>query len=702
MNTVPFLTMLAAVVVMSESGNAACGDVLSAVDAFWGSGGTQSPRSEGMSRGWNWLKAQTGNTHPGAVMPFGWVSCCAFTGGYSSGYGRFGVSSSGPAREAIRENAAFGFTHFHQTGAGWCRQFYNLFLFTPSVPGADVSRASRLVCEKASPGRYSAELADYGCAFELAAAPYAACHRYRYSSGGGTLRVDTKAAGFRSDIFGGRDTYSESAKCLGIQSGDGRWRGCVRIYERPLWFDLRVLKGAVASSEVDDGVIALRFADSDAETAIGFSLTGAEEASARADEAAKAGFSQMARDAARAWTRRLSRIRARFDNGGATSLFYSALYHSLIKPVEIGDGRYIDFMTMWDMYRTTLPLTLATQPDAARRIALSRLADSEKYGFIPNWHTMKEEFSRSDEQATALGVIVLADAFFRGALTPADYPRMKAAFARELDGADLAGKSPTHTLDLSCARRAAAFVAERCGDAAYADRLKAESRAWKTVFDRSTGYLSRDGRYYEGDWRNYSFRPLPGMAERVSLAGGTVAFGRMLEEFFAVGFEPKAGDGERIARGGRFEGFNNESDIDAPYSCIWAGRAALFAEICALGRRCRFTNGEGGLPGNNDSGGLSAWYVWSCLGLHPLSGTPYYLLGSPSVDFAEIDFARGTLAIEVARESPESIYPMGYEFDGRSFSEPWLSVDEVETGGRLVFRLADRPSAARSPVPEWY
>lgn len=106
---------------------------------------------------------------------------------------------------------------------------------------------------------------------------------------------------------------------------------------------------------------------------------------------------------------------------------------------------------------------------------------------------------------------VLADAFFRGALTPADYPRMKAAFARELDGADLAGKSPTHTLDLSCARRAAAFVAERCGDAAYADRLKAESRAWKTVFDRSSriglaqqladGFASaiRDGLYRKGD-----------------------------------------------------------------------------------------------------------------------------------------------------------------------------------------------------------
>ena len=118
-------------------------------------------------------------------------------------------------------------------------------------------------------------------------------------------------------------------------------------------------------------------------------------------------------------------------------------------------------------------------------------------------------------------------------------------------------------------------------------------------------------------------------------------------------------------------------------------------------RRDRFTDGEGGCPGNNDSGGTSAWYVWSCLGLYPLAGAPYYLLATPSVGAAEIAFARGTLRIAVERESAASVYPAGFTFDGRAFREPWIAVGKLERGGTLVFRLADRPPAEPFPVSAW-
>jgi putative alpha-1,2-mannosidase len=61
----------------------------------------------------------------------------------------------------------------------------------------------------------------------------------------------------------------------------------------------------------------------------------------------------------------------------------------------------------------------------------------------------------------------------------------------------------------------------------------------------------------------------------------------------------------------------------------------------------------------------------------------------------------GTLKIRVERESPDSIYPECFSFNGREFREPWLKVGDVAKGGELVFRLSVKPSG-RSPLPQWY
>ena len=191
------------------------------------------------------------------------------------------------------------------------------------------------------------------------------------------------------------------------------------------------------------------------------------------------------------------------------------------------------------------------------------------------------------------------------------------------------------------------------------------------------------------------------MTKRIVLAGGNDRFNQMLDDFFTIGYDGPETAEVRPTREGYFEAMNNESDMETPATYLWCGRADRFAEVSDLIRRFQFTDGEGGAPGNVDSGALSSWYVWSCLGLYPLTGTQYYLLGSPSVAKAEIDLTQGTLQIETVRESPTAIYPTGYVFNGRSFREPWLPVAELERGGTLVFQLADQPPATPSPIPNW-
>ena len=674
-----------------------------AVDMFWGSGEVDLPPSEGIARNWNWEKAQTGNTHPGAVMPFGWVSACAYTGGYSSGYGRFAVSSCGPAPCVDSRKYASGVTHFHHSGIGWIGNFYNYLLLTPYTSGSDITRRSRLDCERATPGRYSAVLTDYGASFELAAAPFAAHHRFTFPAGRGMLRVNANVAGFRDEFRNGHRAGFVDAveRCDMREVSPGRWDGCIRAWGIDIHFSLRV-KAEVLSSFCRDGVAVLSFGGTSAETVVGFSLAGSGDAAARADAAAAVGFDAAGAAAEAAWKAQLGRVRARFAEAKDERVFYSALYHSLVKPADCGGGQFIDFSTMWDVYHSALPLALSIAPEKARGIAGHLMSVVERQGFAQICQTMRDKVVHKDMQATALPVLTLTDAFFRGALVRADYPRLKAVFAKEFSHADISGMSPTHALDLSQAYRAAAFTASACGDAAYAEELLAKCGVWREAYDPATGLLHEKATYYEGTHFNYSFRPHPGMAARIALAGGSDGYRRLLDAFFGIGVSLQGWtpESDRVQRVNRFEGLNNESDMDAPFAYIWCGRPDRTAEVVDIARRCRFAEGEGGCPGNNDSGGLSSWYVWSCLGLYPLAGTPYYLLGSPSADSAEIDFARGTLKIAVERESPRSIYPVGYVFEGEAFRTPWIPVERLECGGTLVFRLADRP-AEQAPIPEW-
>ena len=89
----------------------------------------------------------------------------------------------------------------------------------------------------------------------------------------------------------------------------------------------------------------------------------------------------------------------------------------------------------------------------------------------------------------------------------------------------------------------------------------------------------------------------------------------------------------------RFEGLNNEPDMEAPWAYHYAGRPDRTAEVVHAALTWQFGTGAGGLPGNDDSGALSSWYVWASLGLFPLAGQGLFLVNAPA-------FARGVLRVD--------------------------------------------------------
>ena len=155
------------------------------------------------------------------------------------------------------------------------------------------------------------------------------------------------------------------------------------------------------------------------------------------------------------------------------------------------------------------------------------------------------------------------------------------------------------------------------------------------------------------------------MAGRISLAGGDTAFVGLLDEFFgyaansvpAPGVSPSRAEmveGESL---GRFEGFNNEPDMESPYAYVYAGRQDRANEVVRAGLNQCYGDSRGGLVGNDDSGGMSSWYVWSALGLFPVAGQDVFLIGSPLFDRTELHFGQSrAFTIEAEGTGAENLY----------------------------------------------
>ena len=101
-----------------------------------------------------------------------------------------------------------------------------------------------------------------------------------------------------------------------------------------------------------------------------------------------------------------------------------------------------------------------------------------------------------------------------------------------------------------------------------------------------------------------------------------------------------------------------------------------------------FGLGMGGLPGNNDSGGLSSLFVFNSLGIFPVSGSGEFLIGAPSLDGAKISlFGGNTLLIKVNRENENSIYVKRVLWNGAEISSYRISTTEIMQGGILQIEM---------------
>ncbi|MEF2976683.1 glycoside hydrolase domain-containing protein [Subtercola sp. YIM 133946] len=714
------------------------------VDPFIGSDITELRERTGLAATWWWPKPQIGNTHPGATYPFGMVSACGYSGAYPTGYGRYDLSLEGVPPIIHDTTVVSGFTHFQQSGTGAIRKYYNYFRVTPMTEPLDaLGRLWQVTDERAEPGWYQATL-DSGVTAELTVGPKSAVHRYTFprhpnsrvvidfSQGGlsipygATLPLRAHLETHGPGVASGEIVVEGTPIAVYLEFDSPQWR-------QMLWYDRRLMPGGKRLDFDHIRPTTLRpfglmwagpsEPGQSVELRIGFSLRGVEQAKHNLHTDLGTGderFTSRREKTKKVWRRHLKTVTVDTPSIERQTVFSTALYHSLIKPCLApsespfwpSDGPFaFDISTMWDIYRTQLPLITAIAPDRAVELANALLTICEEEGNFPIGYRMARGSDRFSRQGSALAHTFLADLCQLG-LPGVDWEWALVHMSDDLRrtyGEEFLQQGETHpishTLDLAFGYWCTAKVAQRVGDRALAEQFSAMAERWTNAYDPATGLL-KDSTFYEGTRYNYSFRLVHDMASRIALSGGAEAFVAQLDEFFGFGAEPVVQPGrepelaEMLAgyRLGRFEGLNNEPDMEAPWAYHYAGRPDRTAEIVHNVLLQQFGTGRGGLPGNDDSGGLSSWYVWASLGLFPVAGQNVVLLNAPSFAQASIAIGDTTFTIrtlgflEPTHGGPVQ-YVQSMQLNGSPLERSWMTGAELHRGGELLVELGPESSA---------
>ena len=683
------------------------------VDPFYGSGETDRIFTDGLASKWFYIKALCGNTTPHAALPFGRMSVGAYSGGYPTGYGRHYPNFCGGIKKLSEQMLVSGFTHLHQSGTGDIGFFYNYLLTTPFFGDKKNSRLYRPIRnESAKPGYYSAELEGIRC--ELTVNRGVALHRYTFPEDGGRVAIDFSNDGL-NPIFGERYRAKIRDYRISIEKGgeitfSGVFSGirlhfAVRAKNATrgayLCLDSEKIEKFEYSGEIADRPIQAVFPVEGRECliAVAFSTISPERALLQLSDG-ELDFDRSAQLAYGIWNEYLSKFRIETDSETDLEKFYSNLYHSLIKPCDMTgecvlgvEGEVVtDLATFWDQYKTLYPLIYFAYPEMAGKVVRCIENISRTLGRISCSFGLSDILP-AEMQAKMLGVITLVDAYQMG-VPEATVEGVESCALRELEREDYKsflenGKFEryTHILDVCDALIAVAGVTK---NTELRERLLALSESFRNAY-APDGLMSDDSPYYEGDRYTYSYRLSGNMEERIELIGGKDRFAESLDKFFGFGGESvrqfthlNALEDIRKTAHHRFEGFNNECDMETPYAYIFADRHDRLEDIL---RECvsrSFGTGSGGLPGNNDSGGLSSLYVWNMLGLFPATGRGEFLIGAPGVRSAEISLASGRL-LKIKRVGESVGYLKRVVFNGREIKDYRISMGEVMGGGELVF-----------------
>lgn len=688
-----------------------------------------------------------GHTFPGSTLPFGMVQLSPDNGvsgwDWVSGY-------------HISSDSIAGFSHMHLSGTGigdWLDIALMPMLQKSNNPRTTIKQKFTRSNEKATPGYYQVKF-ENGINVELTTTERVGYHRYSFPANTQTpvVRIDLKHQ-YNWD----KPTRTFLKKInentlVGVRESTG-WASKQQVFfaiqtSKPFTSFTEV---AASDKEVQEitttGLIAqLGFSPSDQiEVKVALSMSGTEKALLALQEIPGWNFEQTRLAAAQIWEKELGKIKVESSDEKLKTVFYSALYHTTVAPTLYSDadgqyrnakdelkqmpnhGQRYTFFSLWDTFRALKPLFTITQPEKHADFINSMLAFHDENGLLPVWDLSTAE---TNTMTGYHAIPVIADAIMKD-WPGVDYERAYQAMRnsafqniREVPAyieygyvpQDVNGGSVTKTLEYAFDDYCISLVAKKLGKTEDYALFTKRAKSYTHHFDPKSGFMRakyKNGKfvepfdpfysehdfdksqYIEGNaWQHSFFVPhdVRGLAKLFPQKNG---LSKMLDKLFAA---PSYMTGENQSPDA--SGFigqyahGNEPSHHIAYMYSYLGEAWKTQEKIRMIVDSMYHDRPDGYAGNEDAGQMSAWAVWSMMGLYPVSPVGgEYVFGSPSLDKSTISMPNGKIfTISAQNNSKKNVYIKAVTLNGKPYTKTYITHQQMLQGGTLVFQMDSKPN----------
>ena len=647
------------------------------------------------------------------------------------------------------DSTVIGFSHTHLSGTG----IGDLFDITvmpvigPTTPerGAEdrpdagawsYADRSREVCQ---PGYYSVPLTRYGILAELTATARVGFHRYTFpASKDAALVFDLENGGCWDKVtdagFELVRNDDDAVTAIGGYRYSTGWAKDQKIY---FWAEFSRPSTSFSIAADHYGRYGLGNTKEGETVLVKVALSPISADAARANLHAELpgwDFDATRAAAREAWNQELSKIQVTTQDKDRKTVFYTALYHTMIAPslFNDADGKFIDTkgmvqfgrfqnyttFSLWDTYRAAMPLMTLIHPEKCNDITATMYFIYRGQGDLPVWHLMGNE---TDCMVGNPGLIAFADNIVKGftaGIDAAELMDIMTATAEQNDRgldlrrkygfipADLYAESVATDMEYAIADAALANAAAVLGYPEIEAKYREMSHSYRHFWDPETQFLRgrrTDGRftepfdpiysrhetsdYTEGTAWQYLWLVPQDVDGLVQLFGSKEATLAKLDGLFEA---PDHVEGENASPDisgliGQYA-HGNEPGHHTIYLYSMLGARDKAADRLRQVYDTLYTNDVEGLAGNEDVGQMSAWYVLSSMGFYQVEpASTRFWFGTPLFEKEVVKVAGGEFIIEAKGLSEENRYIGSIKLNGQPYDKPYIEYQDIVSGGKLEY-----------------